>query len=146
MATVSAEAKVAYEDVRNDATPSNWLLLEYADDKSDNIVLAGSGSGGLAEVKSKLDDAKAAYGFVRVVVGNDELSQRVKFLFFTWCGAGVKVMRKAKLSVHIASVKQVLQAFSVEVSASTLDDLNETAVITLIKKSMGANYDGQGAK
>ncbi|KAJ3030370.1 UNVERIFIED_CONTAM: hypothetical protein HDU68_009295 [Siphonaria sp. JEL0065] len=119
MATVSADAKVAYEDVR---------------------------AGGLAEIKTKLKDEKAAFGFVRVVVGNDELSQRVKFLFFTWCGQQVKVMRKAKLSVHIASVKQVLQTFSVEVSASTLDDLNESTIVSLIKKSMGANYDGQGAK
>ncbi|KAJ3073278.1 hypothetical protein HDU98_001896, partial [Podochytrium sp. JEL0797] len=122
------------------------LLLEYADDKSDNIVLGGSGSGGLAEITTKLKDDKAAFGFVRVVVGNDELSQRVKFLFFTWCGPGVKVMRKAKLSVHIASVKQVLQTFSVEVSADHVDDLQEKTIVTLIKKSMGANYEGQGTK
>ncbi|KAJ3256026.1 hypothetical protein HDU77_003440 [Chytriomyces hyalinus] len=146
MATLSADAKVAYEDVRNDSTPTNWLLLEYADDKSDNIILSGSGNGGLEEAKTKLDDNKPAFGFVRVVVGNDELSQRVKFLFFTWCGSGVKVMRKAKLSIHIANVKQVLQTFSVEVSATTLDDLKESEMVSLIKKSMGANYDGQGSR
>ncbi|KAI8613124.1 hypothetical protein BC830DRAFT_1170511 [Chytriomyces sp. MP71] len=146
MATLSAEARTAYEDVRADATATNWLLLEYENDKSDNIVLAGTGSGGLAEIKTKLDDNKAAYGFVRVVVGNDELSQRVKFLFFVWCGSGVKVMRKAKLSIHTANVKQVIQVFSVEVPASTQEDLSESEVISLIKKSMGANYDGQGTK
>ncbi|KAJ3134689.1 hypothetical protein HK100_003410 [Physocladia obscura] len=139
MASIAAEAKIAYEDVRNDTTPTNWLLLEYADDRSDNIVLGSSGTGGLAEIKTKLEDVntnknKAAFGFVRVVVGNDELSQRVKFLFFTWCGPGVKVMRKAKLSVHISSVKQVLQTFSTEIAASELDDLNEDSVVTLIKK------------
>ncbi|KAI8839475.1 hypothetical protein BJ741DRAFT_599435 [Chytriomyces cf. hyalinus JEL632] len=146
MATLSADAKVAYEDVRNDSTPTNWLLLEYADDKSDNIILSASGNGGLEEAKTKLDDNKPAFGFVRVVVGNDALSQRVKFLFFTWCGVGVKVMRKAKLSIHIANVKQVLQTFSVEVSATTLDDLTESEMVSLIKKSMGANYDGQGTR
>ncbi|KAI9324991.1 hypothetical protein BDR26DRAFT_880220 [Obelidium mucronatum] len=146
MASIAPEAKTAYDDVRNDQTATNWLLLEYADEKSDNIILKGTGNGGLSEIKEKLDEAKAGFGFVRVVVGNDELSQRVKFVFFTWCGPGVKVMRKAKLSVHVAVVKQVLQTFSVELAATELNDLNETAVVALVKKSMGANYDGQGTK
>jgi hypothetical protein len=43
-------------------------------------------------------------------------------------------MRKAKLSVHIADVKKVLKSFSVEVPASSLDDLKEKDVILLVKK------------
>lgn len=45
-------------------------------------------------------------------------------------------MRKAKLSVHIADVKKIMASFAVEVSASSLDDLNEADINLLLKKAM----------
>ncbi|KAJ3093343.1 hypothetical protein HDU96_002360 [Phlyctochytrium bullatum] len=145
MVDIAREASVAYEDVRNDATPTNWLLLEYVDAKTDSLILAGTGSGGLQEFVSHLKEDQAAFGFLRMVVGNDELSLRAKFVLITWCGSGVKVMRKAKLSVHIADVKRVLQSFAVEVNASSKDDLKEDEIKALLKKAMGANYDSQAS-
>jgi hypothetical protein len=44
-----------------------------------------------------------------VNVSNDELYVRTKFIFVTWIGSDVKVMRKAKLSVHVSDVKRVLR-------------------------------------
>jgi len=41
-------------------------------------------------------------------VSNDELSVRTKFVFVTWIGSKVKILRKAKLSVHVSDVKRVL--------------------------------------
>ncbi|KAJ3108005.1 hypothetical protein HDU97_002585 [Phlyctochytrium planicorne] len=128
MVDIPSSATEAYEDVRSDATPTNWLLLEYINAKDDVLQLSGT-----------------AFGFLRVIVGNDELSQRAKFVLITWCGSGVKVMRKAKLSVHIADVKRVLKSFAVEISASSKDDLNESDVKALLKKAMGANYDSQAS-
>ncbi|KAJ1555022.1 hypothetical protein HK405_003438, partial [Cladochytrium tenue] len=122
------------------------LLLEYVSDKIDAVTLAGKGTGGLEELKQNLKEDQAAYGFLRVIVGNDELSRRAKFVFITWIGPRVKVMRKAKISVHIADVKSVLKSFSVEIPASSLEDLDGEEVVTLVKKSMGANYDGQATK
>lgn len=57
------------------------LLLQtsagiYADllksDRSDKLVLTGSGSGGLNELKEILDDSKASYAYVRVQYSNDK--------------------------------------------------------------------------
>ncbi|KAJ3213339.1 hypothetical protein HDU67_002969 [Dinochytrium kinnereticum] len=134
MVDIGKDVSDAYEDVRNDATPTNWFHLAYAS------------SGGLSEFVSNLKEDQAAFGFLRMVVGNDELSLRAKFVLITWCGSGVKVMRKAKLSVHIADVKRVLKSFAVEVSASSREDLNEQEIKTLLKKAMGANYDSQASK
>lgn len=39
----------------------------------------------------------------------------------------MRVMRKAKTSVHGADVKTVLRAFSIEVPASSLEDLEEVS-------------------
>ena len=42
---MSLEGDIAavYEDVRNDKTPTQWLLLGYSDDKSDKISLKAKG-------------------------------------------------------------------------------------------------------
>jgi len=45
-ADVSApEIRDAYEDIRNDKTETNWLLLDYASPKEDRLVLTGTGTG-----------------------------------------------------------------------------------------------------
>lgn len=51
----------AYDDVRSDKTETDWLLINYEDAKSDRLVLKGTGSGGLAELKTHLDPAEAQY-------------------------------------------------------------------------------------
>ena len=83
------------------------------------LLLIRSGTGGLEDFKAALKDDQAAYGYLRMTVGNDELSKRSKFVFVTWCGPQVKVMRKAKLSVHVAAVKNVIKSFAVEVAATS---------------------------
>jgi hypothetical protein len=54
-------------------------------------------------------------------------------------------MRRAKLSVHVADVKQVLKSFAVEVPATTVEDLKESSITLLLQKAMGANYDRQSS-
>lgn len=58
---------------------------------------------------------------------NDDHSQRVKFALVTWIGDQVKVMRRAKVSVHSSDVKNVIRSYSIEVSAEDLDDLKEVS-------------------
>lgn len=54
---------------------------------------------------------------------------RVQFALITWIGPEVKVMRKAKLSVQSADVKKVLAAYSIDVAASSQDDLAEVSPV-----------------
>lgn len=178
----------AYELVRSDKDDTTWLLLNYevcsahrmlkigpccfepvsqdslADvqsDKSDKLVLSETGTGDLAEFASKLDPTKASFGFVRVTYSNDDHSQRVKFAFVTWIGEQVKVMRRAKVSVHSSDVKNVIRSYSIEVSAENTDDLKEVShryaglrgseaakltrsqddIVQRMRKAGGANYD-----
>ncbi|MBW0481628.1 hypothetical protein O181_021343 [Austropuccinia psidii MF-1] len=131
----------AYEDVRNDKTGANWLLLNYESDRSDRLKLTDTGSGGLEELKEKLQDNQASFVYSRITYSNDKESQRHKFILIIWIGSNVKVMRKAKLSVHKADVKSVLRQFSIEVPAGSLDDLNEESIVTRLRKAGGASYD-----
>ncbi|KAM0750912.1 ADF-like domain-containing protein [Meredithblackwellia eburnea MCA 4105] len=142
MATVSApEIASAYEDVRNDKTDTKWLLLDYESEKSDTLKLTATGTGGLEELKTHLSDDRASFAYARIEYSNDKESQRSKFILITYIGSNVRVMRKAKLSVHAANVKEVLRAYSIDVPASSLDDLDEGPIVVRLRKAGGASYD-----
>lgn len=59
---------------------------QYASASSDNLKLAGTGTGDIAEMTESLADDEAAYAYVRMKLGNDEYSERVKFAFVVWAG------------------------------------------------------------
>ncbi|KAF8155619.1 ADF-like domain-containing protein, partial [Crassisporium funariophilum] len=132
----------AYLDVRSDKSDTNWLLLDYETDKSDTLKLTKTGTGGLSELRDVLDDSKASYAYARVSYSNDKESTREKFILVVWIGPNCKVMRKAKISVHAADVKNVLRVYSIEVAAREKDDLNEDPIVVRLRKAGGASYDG----
>ncbi|WAR53487.1 hypothetical protein PtB15_2B918 [Puccinia triticina] len=131
----------AYDDVRNDKTSTNWLLLNYESERSDKLKLSATGSEGLNELKDKLEEDQASFVYARITYANDKESQRHKFILIIWIGPTVKIMRKAKLSVHRADVKSVLRQFSIEVPASSTEDLNEDSIVVQLRKAGGASYD-----
>jgi len=83
----------AYEDVREDKSATTWMVLKYISGTSDALKLDSTGEGDIAEMVEHLGEDEAAYAFVRMTVGNDELSQRVKFVFVSWCGEYPLVFR-----------------------------------------------------
>lgn len=103
---------------------------------------------------------EAAYAYVRMRLGNDEYSERVKFAFVIWQGTSIaffssslqdvvlnvsyigpntKVMRKAKMSFQSGQVKQVIRTYAVEIQTSDKKELEEEAVTLKLRKAMGAN-------
>jgi hypothetical protein len=62
------------------------IFRQYASATSDNLKLAGTGTGDIAEMTESLADDEAAYAYVRMKLGNDEYSERVKFAFVVWAG------------------------------------------------------------
>ena len=54
----------------------------------------------------------------------DEMSKRSKFVLLTWCGQAVPVLKKAKMSLEKTEVKKIIEAFSVEVQTSDLEDMS----------------------
>jgi len=143
MADVSdLQIQEAYQDVRADKTDTNWLLLDYETDRSDKLTVTQTGTGGLAELREVLQESRASYAYVRVTFSNDKESQREKFILVVWIGPQCKVMRKAKISVHLADVKTVLRVYSIEVPAEKKDDLNEEPIVKKLRKAGGASYDG----
>ena len=137
--------KELYEEVRNDSAATNWLYLTYKE-PADVLEIRGSGSGGFPEFLSQLKPEECGYGYVRINIGNDELSTRCKFILVSWVGANAKIMRKAKISVQLSEVKSVVKVYAVEFAANTLNDLKQEDVMLKVKKAMGANYDRQSSQ
>ncbi|GAA5808391.1 hypothetical protein MFLAVUS_001782 [Mucor flavus] len=132
-----------YEDVRDDKTETNWAFFDFADGRPDRLQVAGSGSGGLSEFVDQLKPELAGWGYIRMNLSNDEYSQRIKFVLVPWCGEKVGIMRKAKLSIQIADVKNVLRNFHIEVPANHTQELSEDEILTRLRRAGGANYDRQ---
>ena len=72
--------RIAYLDVRDDKTETNWLLVDYTFDTSNTLQLTKTGTSGLAELVEHLDDTKGSYAYVRVSFSNDKESKREKFI------------------------------------------------------------------
>ena len=138
----SPEILAAYDAVRSDKDPANWLLISYAAPTGDALTLTSTGTGGLAELSSHFDDSQAQYGYVRVEYANDQESSRVKFALIIWIGDGTKVMRKAKVSIQSGEVKKVLHHHSITVDARTKGDLDEEEIVRRLRKAGGADYNG----
>lgn len=93
----------------------------------------------------------------------DELSRRAKFALVTWIGGEVGALKRAKVSIDKALVKDVItvsfififfffifgffvQNFAVELATSDLADLEEERIKELLIKAGGANYGNGTAK
>lgn len=138
----SPEILAAYDDVRSNKSPTNWLLISYAEAMGDALTLTTTGEGGLAELREKLDPSQAQYAYLRVEYANDSESSRVKFVFIVWIGEQTKIMRKARVSIESGAVKAVLNHHSITVPARSLEELNEGEIITQLRKAGGADYNG----
>lgn len=131
----------AYEDVRNDSTPTTWALLGY--DENSAIVLLATGSD-YEEFRSKFSEDERLFGFVRLTAG-DELSKRAKFVLITWIGSNVSALKRAKVSTDKATVKKIIQNFALELQISEPVELEESHIREALKKAGGAQY-GTGVR
>lgn len=136
------EIAAAYDAVRSDKDPANWLLISDAAAKGNKLTLSQTGTGGISELADALDDGQVQYGYVRIEYANDAESTRVKFALVVWIGDKTKVMRKARVSVESGDVKRALHHHSIAVTANDRTELDEKDLVTRLRKAGGADYNG----
>ncbi|KAL7917875.1 hypothetical protein ACQKWADRAFT_305691 [Trichoderma austrokoningii] len=148
MSELDADINQAYEDVRADKLDTNWMLLSYADDDSKKLVLAQTGTGGLSEFVKVLGPEEALskdrvhYGYVRIEYANDKESTRIKFVLIIWIGKDVKMIRRRRILEDRSKVESVLNMCHLTVTADDVSELDQDALVTLLRKSGGADYNG----
>lgn len=71
------------------------------------ISVLSKGDGGLEELKGQLKDDLVGYCLLRQTDQIDE-SATVKFVFVHWVGDNTPRMQKAKVSIHLPTLKEFL--------------------------------------
>lgn len=77
------------------------------------------------------------YGLVRTTEQIDK-STTVKFVYITFIGENIGVMRRAKISTFKGTVTKAFEPFHAEMlNATSVDEVNETAITDLLQQMFG---------
>ncbi|XP_077402202.1 drebrin isoform X8 [Vanacampus margaritifer] len=114
----------AYQDVIDESTDTDWALYAYEDDSND-LTLASSGGGGLAEITLTFDSARVMYGFCSLKEPNAALP---RYILINWVGDDVPDARKCACASHVATIADFFQGVAVIINASSLDDVDPSAI------------------
>eukprot|EP00163_Fabomonas_tropica_P032464 TRINITY_DN8154_c0_g1_i2.p1 TRINITY_DN8154_c0_g1~~TRINITY_DN8154_c0_g1_i2.p1 ORF type:complete len:152 (-),score=53.17 TRINITY_DN8154_c0_g1_i2:210-665(-) len=144
MAEVDDSVKTSWDEVCADNSETTWALWGSPDDSNKSFTLIESGSGGLSELKGKLDDSKVQFAGFRCTavdsaagVGAERRSP--KFVFVAWVGPNVGALKKAKASFARQAVNNAIMGVHLSVDASDADDLTEEAIEKTIIDNAGAH-------
>jgi len=130
------DIKSAIAEVRDDRKSTNWALLSYQGENSNNVVLLGKGEGGVNELIDQLQDDNVGYGIVRLVERRDD-SDTIKFVFVRWTGENIHRMLRARLGTHSGAIKDIISPYHVDVEATTKDEINEDIIWAHVRKASG---------
>nr|CAD7420107.1 unnamed protein product [Timema poppensis] len=130
----------AYEEVRADSSDTEWAVFKF---EGANIVCAAKGAD-FAKFQEHFKEDDRAFGYIRIQMG-DEMSKRQKFLFLTWVGPSVGVIKRAKMSTDKAMVKEIIANFAVELQLENLNELSVEYFRDQLNRAGGANY-GTGVR
>ena len=130
----------AVHDVIDDKNEEIEYVILTAQTQPNKIVVEAQGKGGLEDIKPQLKDDSLQFVYYRTISGDEE-SKRVRFVFICWAPDGItKPKIRAMMSILKADVKTVITNYSIELHATSVDDLNEEDIMTKIKKAGGADY------
>jgi len=79
------EVTAAVAEVRDDVTPTNWVVVGYEDkgDIKKPLYVIAKGTSGVDEMKQHFDDSQAMYALYRTTDTYDDITT-VKFVYINW--------------------------------------------------------------
>ncbi|XP_069001396.1 drebrin isoform X6 [Embiotoca jacksoni] len=114
----------AYQDVIDETSDTDWALYTYEDETND-LTLASSGGGGLAEITLTFDIGRVMYGFCSLKEPSAALP---RYILINWVGEDVPDARKCACASHVATIADFFQGVEVTVNASSLEDIDPSAI------------------
>eukprot|EP01100_Stratorugosa_tubuloviscum_P001685 TRINITY_DN1383_c0_g1_i1.p1 TRINITY_DN1383_c0_g1~~TRINITY_DN1383_c0_g1_i1.p1 ORF type:complete len:145 (+),score=58.72 TRINITY_DN1383_c0_g1_i1:64-498(+) len=126
----------AYQKVRSDLDPINWVIFGY---DSNKLIVQQIGSTDFNDYINHFKDDQAQFGYHRVVTADSNF-HRAKFVFTCWVGPNIGRLARARVSVHKADVRSVCRDCSVEIYIENKEDFNEQLIISKVKTASGADY------
>lgn len=122
--------------VRSDADPANWCAITYTAPKSSAVKFAGSGSGGLEEMRALFKNDAIIYGLIRC---NEQIDDTVavKFCFIDWRGENINRMQRANLGIHSGEVTALFHPYHTDVQAADNSEVTMDIIMKKIKFASG---------
>ncbi|XP_060792472.1 drebrin isoform X1 [Neoarius graeffei] len=119
----------AYQDVIDESSPTDWALYTYEDDSND-LALASSGDGGLAEIMVTFDNSRIMYGFCSL---KEPTAALPRYILINWVGEDVPDARKCACASHVATIAEFFQVgltkgVDIIINASSMDDIDPSAI------------------
>jgi len=127
--------KKSLQDIRNDASKTNWAVFGYQD--TDELKVIQTGEGDVTAVDRLLSDDSINYVAIGVQIKEGDYSV-VKYILITWVGKDVKPMVKARSSQHRNPLYKYVNThcqLGGEIQILSRDDLTNQA---LVEKLLGA--------
>lgn len=131
----------SWKDLTTHNSITNWILFSFHDN-TNKLYCSGSGSGGIDELRDKLDSTQVQFGAFRVVGVDDRettVSRRPKFIWFTSIGGGVGILKKARVSVMKPELSKFFESCVVNIQISDKDELNKIEIGKKLLASGGAH-------
>lgn len=125
----------AYDDVRDDNSETEWAVFKF---EGNNLNVTATGKD-FKDFKSAFTNDDRGFGYIRISTG-DEMSKRAKFVFVTWVGPSVSVMKKAKMSTDKALMKDIIQNLSVELQLENHAEFSHDFFKGSVDRASGARY------
>jgi len=132
--------KLAYNEVMADKNGVEWAAFIFDGPK---LGVTAKGED-FDSFKSHFGPDDRGFGYIKIMTG-DEMSRRSKFVFCTWVGPNVSVMKKAKMSTDKALMKEIIQNLSVELQLENASEISMDNFKSEVDKAGGARY-GTGAQ
>ncbi|CAI5650610.1 unnamed protein product [Oreochromis niloticus] len=129
--TYSLSLLTAKEDILNPRSSTNWALFAY-DGVTNNLKLADSGAGGVAELAAKFHISKPQYGLCKV--GSVETGAP-RIVLISWVGQNVDDYRRTECATHIPALKNFFKEAHAFISAEKVEDVTEEKIRAELSKA-----------
>jgi len=116
----NSDIKGSWAELTESKGETNWVLWGF-EKGTNKLELTGKGTGGLKELLSQLDDDRVFFGGFKVI-GVDKqpnlTAHRLKAIFFSFIGANVGPLVKAKVTFQSQAVVPVATGLAASLSLS----------------------------
>ena len=144
---IPAELQQRIADVRDNSTPTDWVLASLSAESEGAAALrvVGSGSSGVNELRERLTQDNIFYGLIRTTETIDQ-TVAVKFVLISFIGEAIGVMRKALVSTLRGDITAAFDPFHCELlNVSAQEEVSEAAIAAQLGSHYGRTTDASSS-
>ncbi|CAL6021508.1 Cofilin/tropomyosin-type_actin-binding protein [Hexamita inflata] len=126
--------------LRSDGDALSFVVFKFVEGTKDTINVVESGEGGWEAFEKYFVADQIAWVLWRLNAG-DNVSQRSKFVFLSWCGEKVKTVARVASGPQGKSLEQSLGYIHVSKYGCNADEMNPNVIREKVRQAGGVRYD-----